>query len=310
MPFLKAVCNSKKSWQARHTGIKIVQQIAILVGCGVLPLLNSLVQTIAHGLEDEQQKVRTITALSIAALAEASSPYGIESFDCTLKSLWTGIKKHRGKTLAAFIKAVGFIVPLMDPDHALYYTKQLMVILIREFQTPDEEMKKIVLKVVKQCCSTDGVAITYIKSDILPPFFKNFWIRRMAMDRRNYKQLVETTVELALKVGSAECIGPIVQGLKDESEGYRKMVIETCDLIIQQLGTGDIDDRLAELLIDGTLYAFQEQTSDDAVLLNGFGTLVTSLGVRTKPFIAQVCNTLLWRLNNKSAKIRLTLFTL
>ena len=32
LPFLKAVCHSKKSWQARHTGIKIVQQIAILMG--------------------------------------------------------------------------------------------------------------------------------------------------------------------------------------------------------------------------------------------------------------------------------------
>ena len=32
-----------------------------------------------------------------------------------------------------------------------------MVVLIREFQSPDEEMKKIVLKVVKQCVGTDGV---------------------------------------------------------------------------------------------------------------------------------------------------------
>jgi splicing factor 3B subunit 1 len=32
-----------------------------------------------------------------------------------------------------------------------------MPILIREFQSPDEEMKKIVLKVVKQCAATDGV---------------------------------------------------------------------------------------------------------------------------------------------------------
>lgn len=32
LPFLKAVCRSKKSWQARHTGIKIIQQIAILMG--------------------------------------------------------------------------------------------------------------------------------------------------------------------------------------------------------------------------------------------------------------------------------------
>ena len=49
------------------------------------------------GLIDEQQKVRTITALAIAALAEAATPYGIESFDSVLKPLWKGIRQHRGK---------------------------------------------------------------------------------------------------------------------------------------------------------------------------------------------------------------------
>lgn len=49
LPFLKAVCRSKKSWQARHTGIKIVQQISILMGCAVLPHLRSLVEIIEHG---------------------------------------------------------------------------------------------------------------------------------------------------------------------------------------------------------------------------------------------------------------------
>ncbi|KAJ8583170.1 hypothetical protein M405DRAFT_698789, partial [Rhizopogon salebrosus TDB-379] len=33
LPFLKAICRSKRSWQARHTGIWIVQQIAIMIGC-------------------------------------------------------------------------------------------------------------------------------------------------------------------------------------------------------------------------------------------------------------------------------------
>jgi splicing factor 3B subunit 1 len=83
LPFLKAVCQSRKSWQARHTGIKIVQQIAILMGCAVLPQLGSLVQIVAHGLDDEQSKVRTITALALASLAEAAAPYGISSsFSC------------------------------------------------------------------------------------------------------------------------------------------------------------------------------------------------------------------------------------
>ena len=43
--------------QARHTGIKICQQIAILMGCAVLPHLKSMVDIIRHGLTDENQKV-------------------------------------------------------------------------------------------------------------------------------------------------------------------------------------------------------------------------------------------------------------
>lgn len=135
LPFLKAVCQSKKSWQARHTGIKIVQQIAILIGCAVLPHLRSLVEIIEHGLNDENQKVRTITAVSLAALADAAAPYGIESFDSVLKPLWKGIRSHRRKVLAAFLKAIGFIIPLMDAIYASYYTKEVVFFLIREFQS-------------------------------------------------------------------------------------------------------------------------------------------------------------------------------
>ncbi|VFQ88979.1 unnamed protein product [Cuscuta campestris] len=305
LPFLKAVCQSKKSWQARHTGIKIVQQIAILIGCAVLPHLRSLVEIIEHGLNDENQKVRTITALSLAALAEAAAPYGIESFDSVLKPLWKGIRSHRGKVLAAFLKAIGFIIPLMDAVYASYYTKEVMIILIREFQSPDEEMKKIVLKVVKQCVSTEGVEADYIRTDILPEFFRNFWVRRMALDRRNYRQLVETTVEIANKVGVADIVGRVVEDLKDESEPYRRMVMETIEKVVENLGASDIDARLEELLIDGILYAFQEQTSDDAnVMLNGFGAVVNSLGQKVKPYLPQICGTIKWRLNNKSAKVR------
>ncbi|KAL6069564.1 U2 snRNP component prp10 [Balamuthia mandrillaris] len=305
LPFLKAVCQSKKSWQARHTGIKIVQQIAILMGCAILPHLKQLVEIIKHGLEDEQQKVRTITALAVAALAEAATPYGIESFDCVLKPLWYGIRKHRGKGLAAFLKAIGYIIPLMDAEYASYYTNEVMDTLIKEFSSPDEEMKKIVLKVVKQCVATEGVTPAFVKAKILAPFFKSFWVRRMALDRRNYKQLVETTVELANNVGAAEIISRIVDDLKDESEPYRKMVMETIDKVVGNLGTSEIDHRLEVQLIDGILYAFQEQTSDDSqVMLTGFGTVINSLGTRAKDYFPQICGIILFRLNNKSAKVR------
>jgi splicing factor 3B subunit 1 len=69
LPFLKAVCQSKKSWQARHTGIKICQQIAILMGCAVLPHLAALVGIIEHGL-----KVRHLSSLKMKSLSPHLPP--------------------------------------------------------------------------------------------------------------------------------------------------------------------------------------------------------------------------------------------
>jgi splicing factor 3B subunit 1 len=68
--------------------------------------------------------------------------------------------------------------------------------------------------------STEGVEAYFIRSDILPELFKHFWFRRMALDRRNYKQLVQTTVEMANKVAVTGMVDEIVQDLKDESEPY------------------------------------------------------------------------------------------
>merc|ERR1719333_924203 len=308
LPFLRAVCLSRRSWEARHTGMKIVQQIAVLMGCAVLPHLRGLVGAVAHGLGDDSTKVRTISALALAALAEASAPYGIEGFDPVLKPLWKGVRTHRGKTLAAFLKAIGFVVPLMDPSFAGYYTREVMVILLREFATPDEEMKKIVLKVVRQCVGTEGVEADYIRAEVLPDFCKHFWVRRTALDRRSYQQLVETTEEVARKVGCRDVVSRLVDGLKDESEPFRRMVMEAVGRIVRDQGVAEIDARLEELLVDGALYAYQEQQAEGAqekrVLLEGFSTVVTALGPRAKPYLPQICGTVKWRLNNKSATVR------
>ena len=40
-------------------------------------------------------------------------------------------------------------------------------------------------------------------------------------------------------------------------------------------------------------------------ILVGFGTVVNALGERMKAYLPQVCGTIKWRLNNKSAKVRM-----
>jgi splicing factor 3B subunit 1 len=304
LPFIKAVCRSKKAWEARHTGIKIVNQIAINMGCAVLPHLKGLVGAIAPNLDDEQPKVKTAAALAIAALAEAANPYGIESFDEILSPLWLAGKRSRGKNLAAFLKAIGFIIPLMDTEYASYYSDEISSILIREFTSADEEMKKTVLKVVSQIASTEGVSPEFLKAEIRQPFFKHFWNRRMALDKRNYRLVIETTVDLGKRIGCSEILSQVHQYLKDDNEPFRKMTAETVEKMISSLGAADIDNELERKLVYGVLFAFEEQTIEEPVILNAFGTLVNSLGARTQPYLNDIVSMILYRLDNKNNSIR------
>ncbi|CAN0051965.1 unnamed protein product, partial [Choristocarpus tenellus] len=106
-------------------------------------------------------------------------------------------------------------------------------------------------------------------------------------------QVVETTVEIANKVGVSDVISRIVEGLKDENEPYRRMVMETIEQVIQNLGAADIERRLEEQLIDGILYAFQEQgEAETYTMLNGFGTTVNALGLRAKSYLPQISGTI------------------
>ena len=77
-----------------------------LFGSSVVPHLTSLVEVVGNGGSDENEEVRIGTALVLASLAEASAPYGIESFESVLRVLWRGVVGScRGKLLAAFLMA-------------------------------------------------------------------------------------------------------------------------------------------------------------------------------------------------------------
>lgn len=78
-----------------------------------------------------------------------------------------------------------------------------------------------------------------------------------------------------LQAGCSAIVSRIVEDLKDEAEPYRRMVMETIDKVVAALGAADIDARLEELLVDGILYAFQEQVREgmrDFTLRGGYAT--------------------------------------
>ncbi|AEY96553.1 FADR334Wp [Eremothecium gossypii FDAG1] len=304
VPFIRAVCYSKKSWRARHTGMKIVQQTSILVGIGILPYLNDLVRCVYMGLTDQHPMVRIMAAQSVASLAQSSHPYGIEAFNVALEPLWRGVKTHRGKALAAFLRALGFIIPLMDPEYAGYYTQEVMRIVQREFASPDDEMKRTVLQVLQKCSGTEGVTPQFLREHVAPHFFSNFWIRRVALDPQLSKQVIYTTVVLSLKLGCAFTLGNLLNPLRDESEPFRTMAAHATNRVVQLLGSADIDEELENRLVDALLIAFQEQTSEDRIIFRAFGTLATSLDKRMKQYLGPIISTVLTRLRNKNQVLR------
>lgn len=133
----------------------------------------------------------------------------------------------------------------MDEERAKEYTKEVMEVLKKQFGNPEDEMRKIVLKVVKQCVGCAGVDAEYIRKEVIPEFFEHFWVQGMAIDK-NSRQLIDTTIEIASKVGGAEILKRIVPDLKSPSEPYRKMVMETIEKVVAALGVSDVDGRLEE----------------------------------------------------------------
>ena len=67
---------------------------------------------------------------------------------------------------------------------------------------------------------------------------------------------------------------------------------------------GYSEENFRNELIDCVLAAFHEQTTDDSVILDGFGAVVNALGLRAKPYFVQIVGTIHWRLNHKNIRIR------
>lgn len=314
LPFLKAVLKSKR-WTAKHTGTKIIQQICVNLGAGngssLLPYLNQLIPALEPGLTDEMPQIRTITALTISQLAESVRPYGAESFESVLEPIWYGMKKHRGKALASFLKCIGAIIPLLvhNPrydEYANYYTKEVVKVLSREFNSPDEDMRKTVLRILMSLPISKQIVPAY-ETEILQPVMKYYWNRRTASDLAQVTRLVvEATAEIAKKLDFVKVVQAVVFFTKDANEKLRLMAVDAINRIVTSCADDliSIDNQTELQLVDGVLYAFQEQTQFERVYLLCLGTLAYALGLRLKPHMNSIISTILFRMKNKLPEVR------
>ena len=107
-------------------------------------------------------------------------------------------------------------------------------------------------------------------------------------------------------MGAQEVIARLVPCMKDENEWFRYMVMNSITSVLSLLGASDLDLRLEEQLMNGLLFAFQEQGGEDSrALINCYGTVLKMLGIRAKPYMDEITSAIKWRLSNRNANVRM-----
>lgn len=306
LPFLVAVCRAQSSAEARWIGCRAIQQLALIAGCGVLARLSVLVGALMEPLQDPVFTIRSAAAAAIAALAEASSPYGVESFTPVLDSLWIGVRKYKGRVFASYLQALGSLVPLMDPQTAKFYNKQVMEIAVKELGNPVEQVRRAVLSVIVHCCSSDTLDSAYVKSNVLTPFFDNLWLRRLALDKKEFWPVVHASVSLASRAGSGAVVTQIVERktLTDSSAPFQAMGMEVLKRIVVKDSLIDLVETTERRLIDALITAQGETRVVNRVMTDTIKNVATTLGSRMRPYLPAFTDLLLRQITSPSAEIR------
>lgn len=327
--FMKALMMSS-SWQPKHTCCLMVRQLAMLMGSAVLPSLRELVKLVQPCLEDNSEiKVRTAAILAVASLAEAATPFGFEAFVDCLPIIWMSMRVASGRSLACLIRAAGSLLPLMDTDAVVYAEDLVKKTLVKQFASNDDEMRRVVLKVLHQVTSLEVLPNKILEDDsigLISQFFRHFWTLQTAMDRRASRAVMTATLTLGRRTTLLNILNHLTPLLKDRSPIMRRLVHEAITGLFKAQTNAfsalhSAPKRLEESLVDGLLVAFNSPIStssiyDDRggnpfiqtnsqVLLNCFEAVFT-LGLKhtAAPYLPQIALTAKYHLAQADPKIR------
>lgn len=66
---------------------------------------------------------------------------------------------------------MGNIIPLMDSQHVKEYNQMILKVVIKEFNSPEDEMKKVILKVLEESFKRTEIDKEFVKENI----FETYW---------------------------------------------------------------------------------------------------------------------------------------
>lgn len=322
MPLLRSLCYSQKVKNGqdgddnddyitmRIMGLKIIKELCLHVGNGILPHLGHIVGFLHENLQ--YNLLLCVQAIGLAA--KVCSPYGFQQLEQLLEPLTKYIIPSNNNSngpplriVAACMRTIGEIVPAMDDQFKSYYCSQLVKCCMKYINssTHDENMRRAILITI--IVITENYRIDPKNKSLVELFGQVYWLRRLAMDRQLRPLVVRAYIGLS-KYDLGRVIERVVLSMKDESEPFRLMSLDVLKPVLETNGSFDLQAREIERILDGIVFIIQQSTLDDKLInlkmINKVTNIVTCLGGRVKNHIMALVSALLYRLQNKDPIIR------
>jgi len=259
--FLQAIFQSKKSWEAQHTGIMILKELAILLQSGVLPHLKTFLNFVQPFLESPQQLLVTESCSALTQFAKASAPYGIEYFEPLLIPIFFKVNKSRGKLFTSFLNVFAALFPLMTDTLREHYATHFLPTLKRNFHTQHDGTRVAVLSVLKQVL--ESLSSQQEQRELWDRFQAHFWMSEMSLNHKVRRRVVECTVTFS-RMPSVEELVPnkLCSLMTQRSSLFRGMVLNALASIrLPRFRTEAEQVRLSERVLDGVVFCLTQLTA-------------------------------------------------
>ncbi|OHS94394.1 U2 snRNP component prp10 [Tritrichomonas foetus] len=295
-PFLRAAVRAKK-WQIKHTGIRIIDNIAFLSGNGILPFLNDMVTIVSSVFGDVNTSVNTCAIKCITTMAEQVAPYGGTAFEPVIPTIWDGINTQGTHNLC--LKAVGALLLTMEQPVAAKNFKELIHVINREFSSQSVEAKLTGLVVFERALQKEAVDVKQIE-ELGRTFLSNFWNLRTVLETKIQRHLISITLEIAKRWSIKYIVEYLFKDFKQQPSNFRKLVIEVFLKLIEECGTEPLTDRMVFQINDDLIFAFEDVKDDqrtERLFIKCLTAFVKSLGKRVEPMLNHVSSQILDKLN-------------
>lgn len=201
LPFIRTASQDEISPLLRHTGIKIIQQIALLLDSACAPFLSDLLGCLR--LSDSEPSVRTISFLSLIPLADAANGVHSSSFGAILPPLWSAIGTEKDRLLHSVLKACGHVLALIPDELVLQYSSVLLPPLLVELERVCAISDTAAMTACFVTLGKFAIRCEYCRSLLLNPETLDrlqaiVWSRHVCNDRRVHQPVAELVGALIL----------------------------------------------------------------------------------------------------------------